>query len=615
MKKILYNLSLAVVLSFTTSCEKDFLDLQPQDQFSEGAVWKDPALMETFVNNIYFGIPHGFSNMMLSSLTDETMYNADFGSSNVTKSLVTPSDYSVWDYNFWTGNRYRRMTWEFIYKNIRSTNLFLEKIETAPFEDEEWKNRLIGEVHFLRAHLYHNLVTIYGGVPIITEAYDLDDDFTVSRDSYKDCIDFITAECDKAAALLPTVQSSSNLGRATKGAALALKARALLFAASDLYNSNASWAGGYSNPELVGYVDGDQQSRWKAAKDAAKAVIDLGVYSLYMPNAADAEEATQNYANLFLQKQTEEDIFVRFFLQKTEENWDGYNPGLYNNPNGYHGWGSNTPIGQMVDSYEMADGSKFDWNNPEHAANPYENRDPRFYASILYEGADWRPRPADVQSMDPEGKIQTGFWEIMQNGSVAETVPGLDTRKGPIEDWNGSYTGYYLRKFIDPTVDAQYVKQDNPWRYFRYTEVLLNYAEACLELGQEAEAREYINMIRRRAGMPETNESGQALKDRYRNERRVELAFEDHRFFDVRRWMIAPQTLDNAEGVDIRYQISAGETGGANTYHQLRESTSVDPNFTVVEIQERAWRDRAYFLPIKLDEMNRNDQLIQNPLY
>lgn len=615
MKKILYNISLAVVLSFATSCEKDFLDLEPQDQFSEGAVWNDPALMETFVNNIYFGIPHGFSNMMLSSLTDETMYNADFGSSNVTKSLVVPSDYSVWDWNFWSGNRYRRMTWEFIYKNIRSTNLFLEKIEEAPIEDEEWKNRLIGEVHFLRAHLYHNLVSVYGGVPIITEAYDLNDDFTVARDSYKDCIDFITAECDKAAALLPTVHSAAHIGRATKGAALALKARTLLFAASDLHNSNASWAGGYSNPELVGYVDGDQQSRWQAAKDAAKAVIDLGVYSLYMPEAADAEEATQNYANLFLQKQTEEDIFVRFFLQKTDEDWDGYNPGLFNNPNGYHGWGSNTPIGQMVDSYEMADGSKFDWNNPEHAANPYENRDPRFYASILYEGADWRPRPADVASMDPEGRIQTGFIDIISGGSVEETVPGLDTRKGPIEDWNGTYTGYYMRKFIDPTVDAQYIRQDNPWRFFRYTEILLNYAEASLELGQEAEAREYINMIRRRAGMPETTETGQALMDRYRNERRVELAFEDHRFFDVRRWMIAPQTLDNAEGVDIRYQISASETGGANTYHQLRETTSVEPDFSVIEIQERAWRDRAYFLPIKLDEMNRNDQLIQNPLY
>lgn len=616
MKKILYSLALASVLAGATSCEEDFLDKQPQDQFAEDAVWKDPALIETFVNNIYFGIPHGFSNMMLSSLTDETMYNADFGSSNVTKSLVTPSDYSVWDRNFWTANRYRQMTWEYVYKNIRATNLLLERIDAAPFDDEEWKNRLKGEAHFLRAHLYHNLVSVYGGVPIITEAYGLDSDFMVERNTYEESIDFIVAEADKAAELLPLVHTGDNLGRATKGAAMALKARTLLFAASDLYNSNATWTSGYANPELVSYVGGDQMARWQKARDAAKAVMDLGVYSLYMPDAGSPEEATQNYANLFLTKQNPEDIFVRFFLQKTDESWDGYNPGLYNNPNGYHGWGSNTPIGQMVDSYEMIDGSKFDWNNPAHAANPYENRDPRFYASINYENADWRPRPADVVNIDPAGRIQVGFWNIMEGGAVKETIPGLDTRKGPIEDWNGTYTGYYLRKFIDPTVDAQYVKQDAPWRFFRYTEVLLNYAEASLELGMEAEAREVINMIRRRAGMPETNESGQALMDRYRNERRVELAFEDHRFFDVRRWMIAPQHLEDAEGVNIVYKIPAGQVpAGANTYHQLRSNTNIQPEYSVVSVQEREWRDRAYFLPIKLDEINRNNKLIQNPLY
>jgi hypothetical protein len=616
MRKIVYSLSIASVLIFATSCDKDFLDVQPKDKFAESAVWEDPALIEAVVNNVYFGIPHGFSNMMLSSLTDESMYNADFGSSNVTKSLVTPSDYSVWDRNFWTANRYRQMTWDYVYRNIRATNIFFEKIDEAPFEDEEWRDRLKGEMHFLRAHLYHNLVSVYGGVPLITEAYGLDDDFMVARNTYEESINFIAEECDKAAALLPLVHDTENLGRATKGAALALKARALLFAASDLYNSNASWAGGYAHPELVGYVGGDQMARWQAAKDAAKAVMDLGVYSLYMPDAASPEQATQNYAKLFLEKQTSEDIFVRFFLQKTDESWDGYNPGLYNNPNGYHGWGSNTPIGQMVDSYEMIDGSKFDWANPAHAASPYENRDPRFYASINYEGAEWRQRPADVVSLDPAGKIQTGFFNIMEGGTVAQTVPGLDTRKGPIEDWNGTYTGYYLRKFIDPTVDAQYVKQEAPWRFFRYTEVLLNYAEASLELGQEAEAREIINMIRRRAGMPETNESGQALMDRYRNERRVELAFEDHRFFDVRRWMIAPQSLEDAQGVNITYQASTSQIpAGADTYHELREGTAVPPNFEVISIQERDWKDRAYFLPIKLDEMNRNNQLIQNPLY
>jgi starch-binding outer membrane protein, SusD/RagB family len=596
MKKILYILSF-ILGSIVFSCNDDFLEKQPLDKFSEQAVWNDPALVQTFVNNIYFGNPHGFSNQMMASITDESMYNADFGSSNVTKSLVTPSDYSSWDIN-WTGQRYRGMIWNNVYKYIRSCNLFFENVDNVPFDDDEVKNRLKGEVHFLRAYLYHNLVSLYGGVPLITKAYGLNEDYKVERNSYAECVEFISKDCDDAAALLPQVQEGPNRGRATKGAALALKARMLLHAASDLYN-NTSWASGYSNPELIGYTSGDRKARWQAAKDAAKAVIDLGIYSLYKENPAPGDSTAKNYAEIFLSKENVEDIYVRYFLQKTDEDWDGYNPGLYNNPNGYHGWGSNTPIQQLVDDYEMKDGTRFDWNNPDHKANPYKNRDPRFYATILYEGAQWRQRPSDVRGSDPNGVIQVGYWE-KPGGTL---VAGLDTRKGPIEDWNGTYTGYYLRKFIDPNVDAQYVKQDYPWRFIRYTEVLLNYAEACLGLGEEDEARTYINKIRRRAGMPETNESGEALIARYRNERRIELAYEDHRFFDVRRWMIAPKAYEDAGGVDVRYKLNPDNT------------TSTKPTFTKIIAQDREWLNRAYFLPIKLDEINRNEKLIQNPLY
>src|SRR5947209_6160167 len=146
----------------------------------------------------------------------------------------------------------------------------------------------------------------------------------------------------------------------------------------------------------------------------------------------------------------------------------------------------------MVESYEMNDGSKFSWSNPLEAAAPYKNRDPRFYASILYDSAKWRPRPSDAVARDPNGYVQTGYYK-KPDGT---TVPGLDTRNSPLEDWNGSWTGYYMRKFIDPSVDAQYTKQDHPWRYIRYAEVLLNYAEACIALVQDAEAVKYLNQIR-----------------------------------------------------------------------------------------------------------------------
>lgn len=599
MKKIYYILLGIFVLANTISCKKDFLDQKPSDKYSEEAVWSDPALAQAFVNNIYFGIPHGFSNIMMSSMVDETTYNADFGSSNVTKSLITPSDLSIFDENFWSGNRQRGMNWAIVYKFIRSANVFFANIDKVPFENQADKNRIKGEVYFLRGNLYHNLVTMYGGVPIITKAYGLSDDFTAPRDSYENCIKFITSQLDSAAALLPLTHSGNNKGRATKGAALALKSRVLLYAASDLHNSNAAWAGG-TNKELVGYVGGDRTARWQAAKNAAKAVMDLGVYSLYKAGTpASAAEASKNYGDIFLSKETSEDIFSRLFTPKVDENWDGYNPGLYNNPNGWHGWGSNTPVGQMVDAYEMADGSKFDWNNPAHKAAPYANRDPRFYASINYEGAVWRPRPSDVAGKDPIGIIQVGYYK-KPDGTV---VPGLDTRNSPIEDWNGTYTGYYMRKFIDPTLNAQFVKQDLPWRFIRYSEIILNYAEACLALGQEQEARTHLNMIRTRVGMPQVTESGQALVDRYRNERRIELAFEDLRYFDVRRWMIADVAYQNAQGVRVD-----GTMDGNGAIQPAR-------TYSMITAQARAWNPRFYFLPIKKDEMNRNSKLVQNPLY
>ncbi|PSR53508.1 RagB/SusD family nutrient uptake outer membrane protein [Adhaeribacter arboris] len=595
MKKI-HKIILALALTSTTfSCDKDFLEQEPIDKYPGESVWNDPALVQAFVNNIYTGIPSPFHTIMLSNLVDEAQFNANWDTENVTKSLITPSNLLVFDNNFWVSHE-RYITWDNTYKNIRACNIFLEKIEAVPYDEASAKSTITGEVLFLRAYFYHQLVSLYGGVPLITKSYALNEDYTITRESYENCIKFITEELDKAATLLPV---TGDKARATKGAALALKSRVLLYAASDLYNSNAAWAGGYANKELVSYVGGDQQARWQAAKDAAKAVIDLNQYSLFGGESpANAAEATKNFANLFLNNGNAEDIFLQFNDNLRNANWDAPNPGLFTGPNGWHNWGESSPVGQFVDRFEMQDGSMFDWNNPTHKANPYQNRDPRFYASVLYEGAQWRPRPADVKAADPLGIVQVGNYKKPDGTTVA----GLDTRKGPIEDWNGSYTGYYLRKFIDPNIDHQYNKQTYPFRRFRYAEILLNYAEACLELGQEEEARTYINKVRARAGMPPVTETGQALIDRYRNERSVELGYEEHRYFDVRRWMIADQAYVDAAGVSV--------TGNMNA-----DGTITNRTYAPIKIQDREWNPRFYFLPIKLDETNRNNKLIQNPLY
>lgn len=602
MKKSL--LILSVVFIGFTACKKD-LNVTPVDQISDVAVWSDPALVQTFVNGIYDGIPHGFSNINMGSLVDESFYNADCGTIDVGKSLVSPSNLIVFDGGYWTSPGTRLRSWSLSYKFIRSCNIFLSKIDNVPYTDTAAKNRITGEVHFLRAYLYFNLSSLFGGVPIITTAYGLQDSTAVPRNTYEETMNFIVSECDQAAALLPlTPVTANDNGRATKGAALALKARALLYAASDFYNSNASWASGYTHPELVGYVGGDRTARWQAAKDAAKAVMDLGIYSLYGSlTPASPEEAATNYSNVFLLQNTPEDIFVKYFTTKIDENWDGYNPGLFNQPNGYHCWGSNCPLGQMVDSYEMQDGTPFSWSNPAEAADPYSNRDPRFYASINYNGAPWRQRPSDVAPSEPTNHIQTGTYQKW-DGSQMVTVAGVDTRESQFENWNGTHTGYYMRKFMDPTIDAQNYKQTVPWRHFRYAEVLLNYAEACLGLGQEDEAKQYINMIRARAMMPPITSSGQQLINDYRNERKVELAFEEHRFFDVRRWMIADQSYANpGRGAFALYPLNPDHT------------TSTHPIYSVRDVMQKSWDPRFYLLPIAIDEINRNAKLLQNPLY
>lgn len=594
--KIKYSILIVMAMACFTGCNDDFLDVKPLDKYSDAAVWEDPVLVQSYVNNIYMGIPYPFTTLMLSSCVDESMAVWDWESSLVTQSQLSPSYLAIFDNGFWTGSL-RYMTWNNMYRNVRACNLFFEKIEDVEFPDPAVKEDLIGQVTFLRAYFYHQLVALYGGVPLITKAYTATDDFQVARNTYEQCIDFIVSECDKAAQIL----GSTGKAYASKGAALALKSRVLLYAASDLYNTNGSWADGYSNPELVSYTSGDRAARWQAAKAAAKAVIDLGLYELYGGESpATPEAATENFTGLFLNDGNQEDIFLQFYDVLHNTDWDGPNPGLFNGPNGWHNWGGNTPTGQLADAFEMNDGTQFDWNNPAHASDPYANRDPRFYATILYEGARWRPRPADVVDADPLGMVQVGNYD--KNGTI---VPGLDTRKSPIEDWNGSYTGYYLRKFIDPSINHQYDKQQLPWRRFRYAEILLNYAEACLELGEEEEARTYMNKIRARAAMPAITESGDQLMARYRNERRVELAYEEHRFYDVRRWMIAPSVYEDAQGVMITGDMAPDGTIFNRVY-------APDPS-----VQQREWNpnNSFYFLPIKLDEMNRNELLIQNPQY
>jgi hypothetical protein len=597
-------------------------------QISSNTAWTDGALAQAFVTDIYNGLQNGgFYEQELASLSDEAVFvHPGRGINIVNEGTLSPSNQG------WQDGTYE---WTTMYNRIRPANVALEQLRTATFSDTVLNHRLQGEAHFLRAYYYHQLIRYYGAVPIVDHTYGLNQDYTLARNSWDDCVKFIVADCDSAISLL--TGKSLAKGRATAVSAMALKSRILLYAASDMHdiptfkaNSHLLDTVSAANLALYGYTSGDRNSRWQAAKDAAMAVIQNGGsgYKLGLSAPETPADAQANYTSIAMGGGSNapgvdkaagvELLFERDFSPQTVSGGpgtDGTSVGLDNGPNGYHNWAGNVPIQQLVDDYEMMDGSKFDWSNPVEAAAPYVNRDPRFYATVLFDGADWKPRNKITSNPDPANQIQVGQYELTSGGA---SIAGLDTRESPVENWNATWSGYYMRKFIDPdpNVVDNNTRQFIPWPVFRYTEAVLNYVEACLGLGQEMEAKTWLNKIRYRAGMPAVTSTGAALVDEYRNERRVELAFEEHRYHDARRWMIAPTTLGRKlRFMNVVGKLKSGQTAPSPYRH---DETKYTYNYIPYEdnsLENRTWIDKMYFRPISRDEMNKNNKLVQNPGY
>lgn len=615
LKTVMATSALAMSTLFT-ACNDDFLETTPLDKISSSATWSDGTLAEAFVFSVYSYLGYGgFEEQMLAVYTDEAMFtHAGRNINTFNEGSETPSNLA------WTSGTYE---WGTMYSAIRQANVALQSIPEATFEDQALKDQLMGEAHFLRAYYYQQLARFYGGVPLIDSPYTLEDDLAIARNTYEETINFIIADLDKAANLLNGKNMAA--GRANRLAALALKSRVLTYAASDLHESSKAPAG--FGTSLHAY-SGGQQARWTAAQQAAKAVLDLTTgYKTDLSAPVSHSDGIANAISIAMGGKSavadagagSELIFQRTLSSdyKPEDNWPlgGTHFGVNNGPNGYHNWSGNPPIQQLVDDYELMDGSSFDWNNATHKADPYANRDPRMYATVLYDGSKWKPRPSDVVSIDPNDEIQTGYYADGSGGFIN----GVDTRESPIENWNGSRTHYNTRKFIDPDpsiVENLTSHQLIPWPFIRYAEVVLNYVEASIELGQEGEAQAWLNKIRFRVGMPAVTDSGEALKARYRNERRVELAFEEHRYHDARRWIIAPETL--GRGVQVVNVTATLKSGKAPLVPYRHDKAVYDYAYEVqnnTEVETRTWKDKMYYRPISRDEMNKNDLLVQNPGY
>lgn len=534
-----YFFASCIGLLLLCACEKNVLDKRPLDVIDEETIWSDPSVAQLYVNELYNSLSWQFIWDNMDNMSDLTegghtwlgCYTYYFGQ------VTSDNDpYSRWGY----------------YNQIRSLNVLLDNSDKLT-GDEELARVVVGQAIFLRAYYYFYLVRAYGGVPLITRAQSLTDSLSVSRNTFDECIDFVAAEMDRAAEMLPDTWEGANIGRATRGAALGLKARALLYAASDLNNPS-----------------GDV-TKWQRAADASKDVIDLGTYSLY-----------PDYAGLFLDDNNAEVMFDVQWAYPYRINGDPaeiIGSEFVINPQGINGaFGMNRPTQEYVDMFEMSNGKAItDPTSGYDPDDPYVDRDPRFYASVFYNGVEWR-------------------------GQEVETFVGGNHGPGEFDiyETSSTMTGYYCRKFTDPSIPVVYLVDEVKanWILMRYAEMLLNYAETQIELGNEEEARTYINLVRDRSGMPPTSASGNELVELYRNERAIELGMEEHRYYDVRRWKIAEETL-------------------GHPVHKMNVVKTGDDSYTyeVEEMEERVFDPRMYWQPIPIDEMRKNSKLVQNPGY
>jgi len=476
-------------LLFFVSCEK--LEITPSDRLSDESVWNEPKTTDLFLNDIYnnlnagpfvnsyLDLPSEIMNDPLDNFTDNSTYGPLAG---------TASGLYFDNSSYGPSNPLFSNQWKYMYANIRKCNLFIEKVTASEFDDAT-KKGMLAQIRFLRAYFYKQLIDLYGGVPIITKVLRNDaegDAIFYSRNTYNDCVSFIQTECQAAADDLPVTVTGVDIGRATKGAALALKGEEELYA-----------------------------GKWSDAATTNKQIMDLNAYGLFV-----------DYVGLFYSnnENNKEVVFDIQFAPELRRKRINQFCGVPMVAKGA-GWGAVDPTQNLIDSYEFKDGkTEAEGSSLFDPANPYRNRDNRFYASIIYDGSTWRGT-----------KIYTRLG--IANNANQININGLSG--------NAGRSGYYMKKLQDSTIYSTNSTLDGTnVIMYRYGEILLNYAEAKNELsGPDNSVYDAINQIRRRAGQPVlvAGLNQNEMRQKIRKERRIELAFEGKYFYDIMRWKTAEQ--------------------------------------------------------------------------
>ena len=548
-------ISAAISIAFTLSSCNGFLDREEDSFIDKTATFDSYNRTKQYLTYAYTLLPDGLNRFsreaMLASATDDAEFAIESAeiqqfNNGSWNALNNPDD--VWD-RYYSGIS-KCCT---LLENTDHVNLDISRLD--PDKQVEYANSLKdirmwrAEARFLRAYFHFELLKRYGPIPIVTSTLSINGNYeNTPRPTMKEVVDFIAKECDIAAdtlELTPWRNVNDAFGRATKGAALALKSRLLLYAASPLY---------------VDFGDTNEANKptdvalWKSAADAAKAVIDLNQYEL-----------ASSYADLFKNDfQNKEYIFVRRYAANSDFEKSNF-------PVSFGGKGGTNPSQNLVDDYEMLDGTPFDWNDPAKAAQPFENRDARLGATILMNMAPFK------------GK------------KVATYPEGADASPNP----NATKTGYYLRKFLNEDVNIQTggSSSGHVVPLFRLAEIYLNYVEALNECDPtNPDIALYLNKVRNRASLPNVSAlSQEQMRAAIQHERRVELAFEEHRSWDVRRWKIASSTLGAPlMGVQIERKPLGGYT------------------YMPVKVEQRVFQPKMYWYPIPQSEVLKLKQWKQN---
>ncbi len=579
MKKYIYLLTLILI---TSSCF-DNLDKQP-DFISENLVFEDQNLTEAYIADLYERINFqpgtdvfmgirgaagaeytGFGNWQPANGVATRQFIAETGPGNLDRWLYTP---------------------------IRDMNFLLEEIESSTTFSQEYITMKKAEVRFLRAFAYFEMVKTFGGVPLVLRLQDINEpieNLRVSRDKEEDVYDFIFNELEDILNDYSENKTGAN-GRADRYAVLMLQSRAMLYAASIARNGSVGLDG------VVGIPSSRQNEFFERSYNASKKIIDSGLFQLYDQNP----DRVQNYRNIFLDEGNDEIIFAEIF----EPFIKGHDLDFMAFPAGFNAtWNSNwTVMYDFVELFDFIDGrsgkierSQFTNQNLWDIDDFFGKRDPRFRASVFYPETEFQGRKVFFHSNtvyfeNGERRVSTQEAQSFQtiNG---ETFPGAAPQRNRIR------TGFKLRKRVDDSNTLpQAANSGQDYVIFRYAETLLNYAEAAYYLNRAGESLDAINQIRERAGMPLHT---QLDEEKIRNERQVELCFEDHRYYDLVRWRIAHEVL------------SVRTAGMVYSYHLDEDKYAI--TLRNAENLERVFEPRRYYLPFGFNRLAENANLVQNP--